>query len=80
MGSPPIDLRDHARRTKRQLIAGGLILIFILGTVLIAVTYGTPAAACGLAFLLFAMIPVGLVSLVLYVLQWLVNRSEKGDS
>jgi phage shock protein PspC (stress-responsive transcriptional regulator) len=43
-------------------------------------TYGTPAAACGLAFLLFAMIPVGLVSLVLYVLQWLVNRSEKGDS
>lgn len=75
----PIDLRDHARQTKKRLVAGGLIIIFLLGTILIAVTYGTPAAGCGLAFFLVAMIPVGLISLVLFLLQWITERSHKDD-
>ncbi len=79
MAEPPVDLREHSRQTKRRLIVGGLALIFILGTVLIAVTYGTPASVCGLAFLLLAMVPVGLISLVLFVLQWIADRSNKDD-
>ena len=76
----PVDLRNHARQTKKRLVAGGLIIIFLLGIILIAVTYGTPAAACGLAFFLAAMIPVGMISLVLFLLQWVAERSERNDS
>jgi len=79
MGIPPVDIRKHSRQTKGRLIAGGLGLFFVVGTVLIAVTYGTPAAGCGLGFFLVAMIPVGLISLVLAGLQWLSDRSKKDD-
>jgi hypothetical protein len=79
MTKSPLDLREHARQTKRRLIAAGLGLIFGLGTILIAVTYGTPAAGCGLAFLLAAMIPVGLVGLVLFLLQWIADRANKDN-
>jgi hypothetical protein len=80
MTIPPVDLRQHARQTKKRLIGAGLVLIFAVGTGLIALTYGTPAAGCGLAFFLAAMVPVGLVVLVLYILQWLANRINHGDS
>jgi hypothetical protein len=80
MGVPPVDLRRHARQTQRRLIAGGLGLVFVVGTVLIAVTYGTPAAGCGLAFLLVAMIPIGLISLILFGLQWILDRAKKDDA
>jgi hypothetical protein len=80
MSVPPVDLRYHARQTKRRLIAGGLGLFFVIGTVLIAVTYGTPAAGCGLGFFLVAMIPIGLISLVLVGLQWISDRSRQDDA
>jgi predicted phage tail protein len=80
MSIPPVDLRHHARQTKRRLFAGGLGLVFVVGTVLIAVTYGTPAAGCGVAFFLVALIPIGLISLVLAGLQWISNRSKQDDA
>jgi Na+/proline symporter len=80
MPTPPIDLRKHAKQTKKRLVWAGLGLIFVVGVVLIALTYGTPAAGCGLAFFLAAMVPVALVILVLYFLQWLVDRTKNDDS
>ena len=80
MANPTVDLRQHARQTRRRLILAGLGLTFALGTVLIAFTYGTPAAGCGLAFFLAAMIPVALIALVLFILQWIVDRAVKKDS
>jgi hypothetical protein len=80
MSISPVDLRNHARQTKRRLIAGGLGLVFVIGTVLIAVAYGTPAAGCGLAFFLVAMIPIGLISLVLVGLQWISDRTKRDDA
>ena len=80
MGISPVDLRGHSRQTKRRLIAGGLGLFFVIGTILIAVTYGTPAAVCGLAFFVLAMIPVALISLVLAGLQWISDRAKKDDA
>ncbi len=80
MQVPPVDLRDHARQTTRRLVAGGLGLFFVVGIILIAVTYGTPAAACGLSFFVLAMLPVGLISLVLAGLQWVSDRAKKNDS
>jgi hypothetical protein len=76
MKTPPLDLRKHAQQTKRRLMAAGLAIFIVLGTVLIAVTYGTPAAGCGLAFFFLAMIPVGLIALVLGLLQWIKERME----
>ncbi len=80
MTNPPVDLRKHARQTKRRLIMAGLGLTFLLGTILIAITYGTPAAGCGLAFFLVAMIPVVLIVLVLFLLQWITDRAAKNGS
>jgi hypothetical protein len=77
---PPVDLRNHARQTKRRLAAGGLILTLGVGTVLIAVTYGTPAAGCGIAFFLAALVPIGLIVLALYFMQWLVDRADREDA
>ncbi len=80
MGVSPVDLRGHSRQTRRRLIAGGLGLFFVIGTILIAVTYGTPAAVCGLAFFVLAMIPVALIRLVLAGLQWISDRAKKDDA
>ncbi len=80
MTIPPLDLRKHAQQTKRRLIVAGLALTFVLGTLLIALTYGTPAAGCGLAFFFVAMIPVGLIALALFILQWITDRMEKHDT
>ena len=75
-----MDLRRHSRQTKSRLVVGGLLLTFGLGTILIAVTYGIPAAGCGLSLLLAAMIPVGLIGLVLFLLQWLAQRIDGNGS
>jgi hypothetical protein len=80
MTRPPVDLRKHAAQTRRRMIFAGLGLTFVLGTVLIALTYGTPAAGCGMAFFLAAMLPIGLIALVLALLQWIADRSGKNDS
>jgi hypothetical protein len=80
MTTPPVDLRKHSQQTKRRFVYGGLALTFVLGTLLIALTYGTPAAGCGLAFFLLALIPVALIGLVLFVLQWIADRAEKHDA
>ncbi|MBN2085954.1 MAG: hypothetical protein JW748_12110 [Anaerolineales bacterium] len=80
MGVPPVDLRNHSRQTKRRLMAGGLALFFVVGTVFIAATYGTPAAGCGLAFFLAALMPIGLIGLVLAGLQWVLERAGRDDT
>lgn len=79
MDKAPTDLRRHSAQTRRRFIIGGLILILAVGSALIAITYGTPAAVCGIAFFLAAMVPVAIVSLFLFFLQWIVGRTE-GDS
>jgi Na+/proline symporter len=79
MSKPIIDLRRYSQETKKRLIWGGLALIFIVGLALIALTYGTPSALCGLAFLLLGLLPIALILLILAVLQWLTNRLDKDD-
>lgn len=79
MEKKPTDLRNYAAQTKKRLLWAGLGLIGLFGILLIALTYGTPAAGCGLAFFLVALIPVGLIALLLSVLQWVVDRSNRDD-
>jgi hypothetical protein len=79
MQKEPTDLRKHSRQTRRRLILGGLGLIFVVGLALIALTYGTPAAACGFSFFLIALLPVGLILLIMAILQWLADRVGKDE-
>jgi hypothetical protein len=75
----PIDLRKYTAQTKNRLVWAGLGLFGLLGILLILLTYGTPAAGCGMAFFLAALLPIGLIVLFLRILQWIVDRSDKND-
>jgi hypothetical protein len=75
----PSDLRRYAAQTRKRLLLGGLILMIGFGAGLIAVTYGTPAAACGLSVFLIALVPVGLIGAFLLLIQWIIRRMERQD-
>lgn len=77
MSKSPIDLRKYTAQTKNRLVWYGLGLIGGLSILIILLTYGTPAAACGMVFLLGALVPVGLIILFLRLLQWIVDRSDR---
>jgi Mn2+/Fe2+ NRAMP family transporter len=77
MAQEPRDLREFSRQTRRRLIVAGLILFLLAGTVLVALTYGTPAAGGAVAFFLLALVPVALVGLILALIQWIVRRNEE---
>jgi hypothetical protein len=79
MWKKPIDLRTYTAQTKNRLVWAGVGLMGLLGILLILITYGTPAAACGTAFFLAALLPVGLIVLFLRLLQWIVDRSDKNE-
>jgi hypothetical protein len=71
------DLRKYSSQTSVQLIAGALILLFVVGLGLIAWIYGLSAALMGLLCLLGALVPVGLIALSLFGLDALVKRINK---
>ena len=74
----PRDLRKYASQTNVQLIVGGLVLLFVVGLGLIALIYGRNAASMGLLCLLGGMVPIGLVVLVMFGLDVIVKKSNKG--
>jgi hypothetical protein len=71
------DLRKYGRQTNVRLIAGALILLFIIGDGLIYLIYGSGAALAGIFCLLGGMIPVGLTVLVLSLLDWIRKRADR---
>jgi hypothetical protein len=70
------DLRKYARQTNIRVIAGALLLLFIVGDGLIYLIYGGGAAVFGLLCLLGGMIPVALTVLVLLLLDWIRKRAD----
>ncbi len=72
------DLRKYARQTNTRLIIGLIILIFTVGLGLIAIFFGYKAALLGLLCLLGALLPVGLIILLLGWLDLLLKKI-KGD-
>ena len=71
------DLRKYTRQTNVRLIAGALLLLFIVGDGLIYFIYGGSAALMGLLCLLAGMIPVVLTVLVLLLLDWIRKRADR---
>jgi len=70
------DLRKYVRQTNFRLIAGALVLLFIVGDGLIYLFYGSSAAVMGLLCLLTGMTPVVLVVLSILLLDWITKRAN----
>jgi len=71
------DLRQYARQTNVQLAVGAFLLLFVLGLGLIYLIYGPAAALSGLLCLLGSLVPIGLILLALYGIDWIVKRENK---
>ena len=68
------DLRGYTSQTVTRLIVGALILLFIVGGGLIWWLYGLGPALMGLLCLFAALIPIGLIWLLIVGLDLLVKR------
>ncbi|MFN2119982.1 MAG: hypothetical protein ACK2T0_06290 [Anaerolineales bacterium] len=70
------DLREYARRTNIQLAVGAILLLFGVGLALIYFIYGSGAALTGLFCLLGALVPISLIFVALYGIDWIVRRAR----
>ncbi len=70
------DLREYAKQTNIQLAAGAFLLLFVFGIALIYFIYGPGAALVGFLCLLGALVPIGLILLALFGIDWIVKRAN----
>ena len=70
------DLRTYAKRTNVQLAAGAFVLLFIIGLGLIWLLYGKGAALIGFLCLLGALVPIALILLALFGMDWIVKHAN----
>jgi hypothetical protein len=73
----PTDLRAYTSQTTSRLIIGALLSLFIVGGGLIWWLYGPGAALIGLLCLFAALIPIGLVWLLMIGLDFLVKKLDQ---
>jgi uncharacterized SAM-binding protein YcdF (DUF218 family) len=71
------DLRKYARQTNVRLGVGMALLLIVVGTILIYFTYGAGAAMGGLICLFAALLPIGLIFLSLWLLDWIQKRANR---
>ena len=70
------DLREYAKSTQARMIAGFLLLVFLVGDGLIFLLYGKGAGLAGLVCLLSALFPVALVVFFLWFADRIVEKQE----
>jgi hypothetical protein len=71
------DLRKYASQTNFRLVAGGLLLLFIIGDGLIYYFYGKGAAVLGFFCILAGMVPVVLTLFVILFMDWIRKRIDR---
>jgi hypothetical protein len=71
------DLRGYSRQTQGRLLAGFLVLVFLVGDGLIYLFMGRNAALMGLVCLVLALVPAVLVWLLLGLMGWLVKKERE---
>ena len=69
------DLRDYARQTNARLVAGALLVLFIIGDGLIYLIYGPAAAVTGLLCLMGGLLPLVLIAAAFWLMDWVVQRA-----
>ena len=73
------DLRKYAKDTNVRIGGGAVLLLFIVGVGLIWAIYGFGAAVSGMLCILAGLIPVGLIFLVFFGLDWIVKRANTDE-
>lgn len=73
------DFRRYHRQTTIRLIAGGLILLFVVGDGLIYLLYGKESALMGLLCITLGLAPVILIWLALWAVEWVVHRANQEE-
>jgi predicted PurR-regulated permease PerM len=71
------DLRRYASQTTFRLVAGSLVLLLSIGLGAIWLIYGPYAALMGFFCLVGALVPIGLIALSIYGLDWVVKRGNR---
>ncbi len=70
------DLREYAKHTNIQLIVGAFLLLFGVGIGLIYLIYGPGAAGIGFLCMLGGLLPIALILVALYGMDWIVKRGR----
>lgn len=70
------DLREYAKQTNIRLIVGAFILLFGVGIGLIYLIYGPRAAGIGFLCMLGGLLPIALILVALYGMDWIVKRGR----
>ncbi len=70
------DLREYAKQTNIQLGIAAVVLLFGIGLGLIYVIYGPVAAGVGFLCLLGGLVPIAIILLVLFGIDWIVKRAR----
>ena len=70
------DLRKYARQTNVRLGVGMALLLLVVGLGLVYFMWGPGAAAGGLLCLLGALVPIALIFLSLWFLDWIQKRAN----
>ena len=73
------DLRSYASQTTVRAVAGALLILLLVGLGLVGLIYGWGAAIMGLLCLLGASIPIGLIFISMFGLDWLVKKIDKDN-
>jgi hypothetical protein len=71
------DLRKYTRQTNNRLLAGGIIILFVVGDGLIYLIYGKNAAITGLVCLIAGLLPLIIIWIILSLMGWVVKRSAE---
>ncbi len=70
------DLREYAKQTNIQLIVAAFVLLFVVGLGLIYLIYGPGAAGVGLLCLLGGLVPIVLIFVALFAIDWIAKRAR----
>ena len=71
------DLRRYASDTTFRLVAGAFFLLFVVGLGLVWWIYGPGAAVMGLLCLLGALVPIGLIVVIIFGMDAIVKRANR---
>ena len=74
------DLRKYKRSTDTRLVVGAITLLFVAGLGLIWLIYGVGAAVTGFLCILAAFVPIGLIFISLYGMDWIVKRANPDEN
>ena len=71
------DLRKYMKDTNTRILISAFALLFIIGLGLIWAIYGFSAAVSAFLCLLGALVPIALIFLALFGLDWILKRANR---